>query len=211
MDEIIAVPEEIAVAPEVETVTPPPVEEVVAEHVVEYVPAGEEVVGFSPGDFILTHREDWTAKLIMFGQGRRFTGADAPFAYFSHCAMITSPDGDIVEALTESGVTKRNISEYKNKEYVVVHTQQTDSDREEMVVFTNAVIGRKYGWVTCISLALSLLTGLKFNFGIDGEMICSGLVAEALERGTDRFERDGTHMMPADLAKHYNIRNEGNS
>lgn len=207
MDETIATTETPVEDIPVEEVVTPEEEVVVADNTIEYVPANQvSQLPFSAGDFILTHRNDWVANLIKRAQSHRFKGADSIFARFSHCAMIVSDDGEIVEALTKTGVTRGHISKYQASEYVVVRTLQTREDRQQITDFAVFTVGRKYGWITCISLYLSLLTGLKFNFGVDGQLICSGLVAEALERGTDKFERDSTHMLPADLAAHYNVR-----
>jgi hypothetical protein len=54
-----------------------------------------------------------------------------------------------------------------------------------------------------VSIALSLLTGAKLSFGFNGQLICSGLVARALERTTAIFEDEPSHIMPAQLAKLY--------
>jgi hypothetical protein len=56
-----------------------------------------------------------------------------------------------------------------------------------------------------VSIAYTLLTGGKFTFAIDGEAICSGLVARAMERTGAIFNRTPTHVMPADLAKYYDV------
>jgi len=63
----------------------------------------------------------------------------------------------------------------------------------------------RYGFMTIASVAISLVTGWRFIFGIDGQFICSGLVAGALERSATIFDRAPSNMMPADLAKHFNI------
>ena len=63
----------------------------------------------------------------------------------------------------------------------------------------------KYGWLTIASIALTVLTGSKFTFFVDGEFICSGFVARAMERTGAIFTRDPVHITPADLAKYYNV------
>ena len=47
-----------------------------------------------------------------------------------------------------------------------------------------------------------MLTGSKLAFFIDGRFVCSGLVARALERTGRIFDRDPSHIAPADLAKY---------
>src|SRR5688500_20378531 len=48
--------------------------------------------------------------------------------------------------------------------------------------FARHCVSTPYGFLTILSLALTLLTGAKINFGQDGSSICSGLVARSEER-----------------------------
>lgn len=174
-----------------------------------YIPEGANLGDPLPGDFILTHGSTWQAALIRFGQAMRFRGEDGKFTYWNHAALITGEDGEIVEALS-GGIKRRNLSDYQPKDYVVVRLNDvSDEDRRQIRRFAYETLGIRYGWSKIISLAFSLLTGLKFNFGIDGSLICSGLVATALFKGPDNFHRSLDHMTPADLAKHYRVEGRG--
>ena len=153
-----------------------------------------------PGDFILTHGSEWTSRLIAFGQGLRFRGIRAKYTYWSHTALIVDDAGSIVEALG-TGVAQRSIHDYDPTQYTVVRIVASDEDRAEAAAFARAVIGADYGRLTIASLALSLVTGGKFSFAFDGQLICSGLVARALERTTLIFRRDPARIMPAELAE----------
>ena len=54
------------------------------------------------------------------------------------------------------------------------------------------------------------MTGAKISFGVDGQQICSALVARSLERIGEIFrEAEPWHVMPADLAKHFNVQLTG--
>src|SRR5262249_48898232 len=145
----------------------------------------------------------------------RYRGADKVFARWSHAAIFVNDHGEIVEALG-GGVQRRNISVYRNTEYVVVHLPLTtrEEDREQAVKFAKYCLDEEYGWLTIVSIALALLFGspfrLKFNFGVDGQQICSALVARCLERIGEIFtENEPWHLMPADLAKHFTVTNTG--
>jgi uncharacterized protein YycO len=169
-----------------------------------YAP-GQEVKDARAGDFLLTHSRSWTGRLIRFGQAFRYFGRDAKYTRWNHAALFVNDQGDIIEALGR-GVQLRNISVYRDTEYHVVYLQNVSAeDREEEVSFAYHCLNDKYGFVTIISLALSLFTGVKFGFGIDGQMICSGLVARSLERTGEIFEQDSWHATPADLAKHFHV------
>ena len=170
---------------------------------------GEAATEYDPGDFILTHGDAWTSKLIRFGQRLRIHGEDRKFTWWNHATLVASEDGKLIEALG-AGILRTNISKYKPVEYHLVRTGAEPLDRHEMVDFGEWAAGGKggsgrqtYGYVTILSIALTLLTGAKFTFSIEGQMICSGLVARSEERGHAIFSLDPAHIMPADLAKYY--------
>jgi hypothetical protein len=48
-----------------------------------------------------------------------------------------------------------------------------------------------------------MLTGSKLTFYIDGQYVCSGLVATALERAGSIFNRSAANITAADLAKYF--------
>ena len=156
------------------------------------------------GDFILTHGDEWTSRLIRLGQSLRYRGASAKYTYWNHTALVVDGVGAIVDALG-TGVAKRSIHDYDPTQYTVVRIDASDEDRLEAATFATSSIGARYGWVTIVSLGLSLATGGKFAFAIDGQLICSGLVARALERTTAIFKHDPARIMPAELAEVYNV------
>jgi len=164
-----------------------------------------------PGDFLLTHSSGVYGGLIRFGEALRYWGKDKIFAHWSHAAIFVDEDGNIIEALG-SGVQKRNISVYGGTEYVIVHLPSTTSvlDRKEAIDFAEFCLNDAYGWLTIVNISLCLLTGAKFSFGIDGQQICSALVARCLERIGEIFpESEPWHLAPADLAKHFDVRLTG--
>lgn len=167
---------------------------------------GEEVINPFPGDFILTHGTSWTSRMIRIGEKLRYWGPDKKFTRWNHAAIFINRKGDIIEALG-GGVQQRNISVYKQTEYHVVHLENVlDINRVHEVEFAQACLNEHYGWVTIVSIALSLLTASKLGFGVDGQEICSALVARCLERTGEIFPTDPWHIMPADLAKYFNVR-----
>ena len=169
---------------------------------VEHHGPGERMVDPEPGDFILTHGAELFSQLIRFGQQLRFGGADRPFTYWNHAALVVSNDGTIVEALG-AGVERRSIADYDPTQYTVVRITASAEDRAEAAAFAERCVGHPYGWTTIVSIGLSLLTGAKLSFGFNGQLICSGLVARSLERTTAIFEDEPSHIMPAQLAKLY--------
>jgi len=143
-----------------------------------------------PGDFILTHSSGLYGKAIRFGEAIRYWGRDRVFAHWSHAAIFINESGDIIEALG-GGVQQRNISVYHGTEYVVVHlpAETVPLDREEAVKFAEFCLNDPYGWLTILNLAVCLLSGSKISFGVDGQQICSALVARCLERIGEIFRK----------------------
>jgi len=161
---------------------------------------------YDPGDFILTHGSALYSKLIRVGQRLRFWGQNRKYAWWNHAAMIISETGDLIEALGP-GVEKTHIDKYKPTEYHLVRLGSLADrrDRKQVVDFAEWSLGEKYGWLTIVNIALALLFGGRFDFGIDGQTICSGLVARALERTNAIFDRAPSNIMPADLARYFNV------
>ena len=86
---------------------------------------------------------------------------------------------------------------------VRIHT--SEENRDEVVRFAEWALqrGSSYSRLSTVSIALSMLTGSRLTFFIDGQFVCSGLVARALERTGSIFDRDSAHIAPADLAKYF--------
>lgn len=178
---------------------------------VELVPAGQAATQYEPGDFILTRGDALVSRLIRFGQRLRIHGQDRRYAYWNHAAIVVSADGAIIEALGR-GVTRRHLSQYQPRQYHLIRIDASDEDRAQAVAFAEWAVGapggegrQRYGFLTIASIAYTLLTGAKFTFGVDGQLICSGLVARAMERTRAIFSRAPSHIMPADLAKYYDV------
>ena len=161
---------------------------------------------FQPGDFILTHHSAFASRLIRIGQRVRFWGRDRRYTWWSHAAVIVSPEGQMIEAVGH-GVHRTHLRVYQQTEYTLVRlgTLASDHDRDQVVRFAQWCLGQRYGWITVISITLSLLTGARFSFGYDGQSVCSGLVARALERTSAIFDRSPSHIVPADLAKYFDV------
>lgn len=167
---------------------------------VQLIAPNERVVDVKPGDFYLVHKTSFIPRLIQFGQKLRYTKEEAKW---NHCGVFTSTTGDIAEALVKTGVTRGNISKYDHIEYIVVNVEASDEDRQQMMKFVDWTVGKSYGMLTDISLSFWCILGGKFDFSLDGDIICSGLIARVLERAGYIFERDPQREMPADLAHHF--------
>ena len=98
----------------------------------EHVPPGERTPDPRPGDFILTHGGELFSRLTQIGQQLRYAGADQPYTYWNHAALIVSNDGALVEALG-AGVHRTTLAAYDQTQYTVVAIDASAEDRAEMV------------------------------------------------------------------------------
>src|SRR5437879_10079327 len=162
----------------------------------------ERVISPRRGDFVLTHGSQWTSRLIQAGQALRYYGGSRKYTYWNHAAICPDDAGHIIEALG-AGVVERHISVYDPADYHVVFLRMADLDRDQVVEFARYCRDHQYGYLTIVSLTLSLATGSKLSFGVDGQEICSGLVARALERAGERFPEEAWHATPAGRGKFY--------
>jgi uncharacterized protein YycO len=173
---------------------------------IQVSPPGTCLPHLRPGDFILVHDKTWTAKAIQLGQSLRFRGDDAKYAQWNHVALVVSDAGDLIEATT-NGVKQTNIRDYDKRTYIGVYVDAVQWDRQQMVNYAMACLGTRYGWSHIFSVGLSLgvsyFSGMKFSFGFDDSMICSGLVASCLMSSGAKFDRNISNIAPADLAKYY--------
>jgi hypothetical protein len=163
------------------------------------------------GDFILTHSAGIYGGLIRFGEALRYSGKDKVFAHRSHAAIFVDEDGNIVEALG-SGVQKRNISVYRGTEYVVLHLPAATAslDRKEAVEFAEVLPQR------CIWLAdnrqYRLVPAYRGKVQPWHRRPADMLGTCCPLSGANRrdFSRSVPwHLMPADLAKHFDVRLTG--
>jgi uncharacterized protein YycO len=172
-------------------------------HAERYGP-GETATDFKPGDFILTHRHHPVSRMIRLAQKVR--GRERKYSYWSHAAVIVDRDGSLVEAESR-GVVRSPLSKYEPAEYHVVHLGDSadDRDRQQVAAFAESMVGQPFGLLDLISVALSLFTGAKVNVSYESHLMCSALVARALERTDAIFHDEPSHMLPADLARYYGV------
>lgn len=164
----------------------------------------ETALDLLPGDFILTHGSSWMGRLIRVGGRLRFRGPDRKYTRWNHTALLVDTDGGLIEA-DEGGVHRAQLSKYAAVEYYLVRIQASNEERAHAVQFAEWSLHQSFGWLNIISVALSLVTGIKLDFGLGNQETCSSLVARALEHAGKILETEPTRAMPADLAKQYHV------
>ena len=173
-------------------------------HTLDRAGPGETARGFHRGDFVLVAGTHLASRVIRWGQQLRIRGADRIHVRWTHAALIVDADGGLIEAVG-AGVREWHLDRYAGDDYVVVRIETSEENRDEVVRFARWALRRPYGRLSTVSVGLSMLTGSRFSFFVDGQFFCSGLVAAALERTGNIFERNAVNTAPADLAKYFRV------
>jgi hypothetical protein len=172
---------------------------------VERVPPGHTVTAPRAGDFLLVRSAGRAAPLIHAVQWLRFFRAeDRPYRHWSHAAFVTTNTGRLVEVV-ETGVRAQSLRKYDAVEYHYVRLDAADAARRAAVAFAESCVGQPYDVLGFLTLGLSALVGRRLSVSRGTGHHCVSLVAAALARMSQSFERDPLDMMPGDLAKHYGI------
>lgn len=145
--------------------------------------------------------------MIRIAQELRFRGPDATYARWTHCALVVAEDGAIVEA-ESLGVEQDRISKYTSREYHLVRLglEFGPEGRQQAIAYADAQVGEAFGFLNLAGAALFLLFGLKVRLMRRNHQICSGLVVRALQKGGLLEGADPALMLPADLAKIYDVK-----
>jgi len=155
---------------------------------------------------MVSHRHRTMAGLISQAEKRRFKGADAPYAHWSHAAIIG--EGATVIEAESRGVVRSPIDKYSDDEYRIVRLdgELDDAARRRVVEYANGRIGQAFGYLDLMGSMVYLLTGWPLRLVRKQHEICSSLVVRALQRGGLLTELDPAITLPADLAKRFDVR-----
>jgi hypothetical protein len=172
---------------------------------VEHFPRGECVTSFRPGDVILVSGTSWRCRVISgFERLRIGTRAAWQSARWNHAALVVNANGAIVEAGT-GGVVLQHVEKYRDDDYHYVAVRATHDERSRAVRFAASRVGCSYSRRAVANLVVSGLTRKRVRLHDPDREMCGSLVANALTRAGENFERPPAEMLPADLATHYGL------
>lgn len=145
--------------------------------------------------------------LISLAERRRFRGSDAPFAHWSHCAVIVDGTCRLVEA-EALGVVASPISKYRDGEYhvVMLGSDFGPAERRRTADYALSQVGAAFGYLALGGALWYLVSGRPIRVMRRDHQICSGLVTRALQAGGLLPELDASTALPADLAKAFGAR-----
>ncbi len=172
---------------------------------VERFGPGESMPAPRPGDFILVRGDFWISRFVWLVQWLKLRGRDDPRAlHWSHAALVAGRGGRIVEVVY-AGIRASHLERYRDTDYFYVRVDAPLRQRIAAVAFAESRLGRPYGRLGFPALAVALLTRGRWCRRVWPLHNCAALVALALARTGANFPRPAHDMLPADLARYYNV------
>lgn len=152
------------------------------------------------GDILLFHRPSSLANFRRDPVGTLFTAIIhfSTKSRWNHAAIACCPDG-YVEA-TSRGVVMTDLDESADEILVVPVSYDDEEDREDTVSWAEEQIGTRYGYFNAFWCGLRNMFPGAVHIKHGDSIICSELVAEALQRAGYDFDKDSALVSPGDLA-----------
>lgn len=164
----------------------------------------------SAGDILLFHRPSTREAVRNDPLGTFFTSIIhlTTHSKFNHAALDIG-DGLMVEAVS-TGV---RVNPVRSTDEITVAANICDLDKidgyydndlEEVLAWATGRVGLRYGYLNAFWCGLrNVFPGLQVKQA--SAIICSELVAEALERSGHDFKKDSALVSPGDLAEHFGV------
>jgi uncharacterized protein YycO len=153
------------------------------------------------GDVVLFHHPTWN----LFTWLIHFTTR----SIWNHAAIVVgvdAADATIIAEATASGVRESRLRDTKDSVCVIPVKFDDEEDQLTAVAWAVARVGTRYGYFNAFMCGVNnVLVGLHLVIKRTDAIICSELVAEALERAGFDFGKDSSQMSPGDLATFFGI------
>ena len=158
------------------------------------------------GDILLFHRDSSPANFSKDPNGTFFTALIhwSTGSRWNHAALAIS-DTEYAEA-TAGGVRVTPFGSSSDEVLVVPVEYEDEEDRLDAIAWAIARTGVRYGYLNAFMCGVNnVLVGLGFCVKQTDSIICSELVAEALERAGFDFDKDSALVSPGDLATAFGV------
>lgn len=157
------------------------------------------------GDVVLYHRRSFS---VMTALIHLTTGSK-----YNHASIITKigcgvPNCKLHEVYvteaTGEGVKLSQLRKTQDETTIIRPDYDDDEDRWDAVAWARAREGVRYGYFNAFMCGLNnVLAGLNLAIKKTDAIICSELVAEALEHAGFDFTKDSSQVSPGDLASYF--------
>lgn len=151
------------------------------------------------GDIVLANTKGAYGRLIQFGQAIRW----GQHSRWHHAALVVEVDteGTVWVVQMARRGEKVRLQDVAPGRPLKIIPCPDGVDRQRAIDFANRCIGIKYGVLTIISIAFNILTPrpIRLDLRRDETLICSAMVARALEHGGWWCPGDPFQISPAQI------------
>lgn len=154
-------------------------------------------VRVEPGDVVLFHNPRFNIMTALIHITTR--------SQWNHAALVTEvfPEVQIIEA-TDKGVAYARLADKRDDLFIIDVDYDDEEDRYDAVAWAHARAGVRYGYFNAFMCGVNnVLAGLGLAIKKTDTIICSELVAEALEHAGFDFTKDSSQISPGDLASYF--------
>lgn len=149
-----------------------------------------------PGDVVLFHNPHFNIMTALIHATTK--------SMWNHAALMV--DHDLLVEATANGVTHARLSEKTDELLVIPVPYDDEEDRLSAIAWAEARAGVRYGYLNAFICGLNnVFVGLGFVVKRTDAIICSELVAEALEHAGADFGKDSCQVSPGDLATYFGV------
>jgi len=185
---------------------------------VRYFRENQHCADALPGDLILVRHSGILPTIIRTGQRIKYfvrrtafrqNKFEAAFCTVNHAMIVTEGGPDAkVSQMEARGGTIVSLRDYVSKSYAVIRLDNvSDEQRFAGVRFANWCEGIKYSWLSILGCTINVFVP-HIEIALDnGErMICSTAASLALRCMGLVPDRNDANVMPADLARYFEVR-----
>ena len=191
---------------------------VVPQVTVSIFDSGEHCTNSLPGDMILVEHHGAMPAIIRFGQRLRYwawrnlfrkSQYEKDFCTVNHAMIVVSGGKDaLVSQMEAKGGTIVSLASYVDKKYAVVSpVNVSDEQRLSSARVGLWCEGIAYGWLSIFGSAIDcLIPVVEVALGSGQRMICSTASSLAHRCVNLIPDKSDVSVMPADLARYYQVR-----
>lgn len=119
---------------------------------------------------------------------------------WNHAGLIVDEKGTVIE-MYQGGIQKSQVDKEREDQILIVRLPLNKRMRSAIKEYAAAMMNNKvkFGYLSLFSMALNKLTGWPVIIKMNGTMVCSEFVANALTRGGIIWQQDTSLITPADL------------
>lgn len=135
-----------------------------------------------PGDLVFAHSTGVIGRAIRLAERLRWKRASE----WNHVAIVDRIENEkvyIIQAEARGVTDTATLDTVAPGGHYEIVPPPAEVDRDRLLAFARGEVGTKYGYVTILAIAVSIIAPWVFTVHVPGTWVCSAVAAEALRAG----------------------------